>query len=79
MDLIARLKGMWRRHDERLLKAGLQARAAGVEGDQLSLAPGEDRMSEAGSLPIVGADRLGAVERGSLLSDDESGKQQGPE
>lgn len=79
MDLIARLKAMWRRHDERLLEAGLEARAAGVEGDKLSLAPGESRMSEGGSLPIVGADRLASVEHGSLLSDDEAAEHQEPE
>lgn len=78
MDLGARLKAKWRRHDERLLEAGLEARAAGVEGDNLSLAPGETRMSEDGSLPIVGADRLGAVEQGSLHSDDEAGGHQEP-
>jgi len=72
MNLMARLKAMWRRHDERLLEQGLEARAAGVDGDKLSLAPGESRMSEGGSLPIVGADRSGAVERGSLLSADEA-------
>jgi hypothetical protein len=63
---------MWRRHDERLLERGLEARAAGVEGDNLSLAPGESRMGESGSLPIVGADRSGAVEHGSLLGDDKT-------
>jgi len=78
MSLKARLKAMWRRHDERLLEQGLEARAAGVDGDKLSLAPGESRLSEGGSLPIVGADRSGAVEDGSLVSGDAAGKHAEP-
>jgi len=44
MDLVARLKRMWRRHDERLGEEALEARAAG--GDDLSLTPGLDRYVE---------------------------------
>jgi hypothetical protein len=50
MSLMARLRGMWRRHDERLLEEGLEARASGVEGDDLSLTPGLDREIESGFL-----------------------------
>ncbi len=46
MGLMARLKGMWRRHDERLVQEGLEARAAGPGGDDLSLTPGLDRSIE---------------------------------
>ncbi len=49
-----------------------------MEGDKLSLAPGESRMSEGGSLPIVAADRLAAVGHGSLLGDDEATEHQEP-
>ena len=45
---MARLRGMWCRHDERLLQEGLEARASGVEGDDLSLTPGLDREIENG-------------------------------
>jgi hypothetical protein len=39
MGFMARLKGMWRRHDERLVE-GMEERASGVEGDNLSVTPG---------------------------------------
>jgi hypothetical protein len=52
MDLIARLKAMWRRHDERLLDRSLEERATGVQGDNdASLYPGLDRVI------VQGADR----------------------
>jgi len=44
MNLIARLKGMWHRHDDRLEEEALEARASG--GDDLSLTPGLDRYIE---------------------------------
>jgi hypothetical protein len=72
MSLMARLKGMWRRHDERLVQEGLEARAAGVGGDQLSLSPGQGRVSEGGSLPLL-------LEHGPLLSDDEAAEDEEPE
>jgi hypothetical protein len=72
MGLMARLKGMWSRHDERLVQEGLEAQAAGVEGDNLSLAPGENRVSEGGALPLV-------IEHGPLLSDDEAAEDEKPE
>ena len=46
MDLIARLKGIWRRHDERLVEEGMETRAAGG-GKDLELTPGLDRQVEA--------------------------------
>jgi len=72
MGLVARLKGMWRRHDERLVAQGLEAQAAGATGDELSLAPGEGRMSEGGSLPI-------RIEQGPLLNDDPTVEHEEPE
>ncbi len=72
MGLMARLRRMWRRHDERLVEEGLDARAAGVEGDELSLEPGRGRISEGGSLPLV-------LEHGPLLSDDGGAEHEEPE
>jgi hypothetical protein len=72
MGLMARLKSMWRRHDERLVEEGLEARAAGVGGDKLSLAPGQGRVSEGGSLPLL-------LEHGPLLSDDEAAEDEAAE
>jgi len=40
MDLMARLKARWRRHDEKLLKEGLQGRAAGADDTSFSMQPG---------------------------------------
>lgn len=45
MDLMARIKRMWGRHDERLADEAVEARAAGVE-DDLSTQPGLDRVIE---------------------------------
>ena len=44
MGFMARFKDMWRRHDERLENEALEERAAGVEGDDLSVTPGLDRI-----------------------------------
>jgi hypothetical protein len=51
MSLIARLKSMWRRHDERLVEKGMEARAAGVNADALSVGPGVGYV-ESGALPF---------------------------
>lgn len=40
MDLMARLKARWRRHDEKLLKEGLEGRAVGADDTSLSMQPG---------------------------------------
>jgi hypothetical protein len=56
---------MWNRHEDRLVNEGLEAQAAGVEGDRLSLAPGRGRVSEGGTLPLV-------VEHGPHLNDDQA-------
>ena len=66
---MARLRDMWRRHDERLVEEGLEARAAGLEGDALSMAPGQGRISEGGSLPLL-------VEHGPLLTEDETDREE---
>jgi hypothetical protein len=41
MDLMSRIKQLWRRHDERLEEEGLRERAIG--GDEVFLTPGADR------------------------------------
>lgn len=62
---------MRRRQDERLLEAGLEARAAaGADGRRTFVVAGEGRMSE-GALPL-------AVEHGPLLSDDEAAEHEEP-
>jgi hypothetical protein len=50
MSLMARLKSMWRSHDERLLEEGLEARAAGADVLDLSLTPGRGRDIGSGGL-----------------------------
>ena len=45
MDLVARLKRMWRGHDEKLAEETLEAQSA-APGDDLELTPGLDREIE---------------------------------
>jgi hypothetical protein len=45
MNLIARLKGMWRGHDEKVAQETLEAQSAGT-GEDLELTPGLDRVIE---------------------------------
>jgi len=45
MNLIARLKRAWSRHDEKLQEEGIETQAA-AGGDDLSLTPGRDRQIE---------------------------------
>jgi len=72
MGLMARLKGRWRRHDERLVEEGLEARAAGVEGEDLSLVPGEDRFIESGLMPL-GLEHDEAFRRDEVAEEEEPG------
>jgi hypothetical protein len=48
MNLMARLKARWRRHDEKLLKEGIQGRAVGADDDpSFSMQPGLYRTIDA--------------------------------
>ena len=51
MDLIARLKGMWRGHDKKLAEETLEAQSAGGGGD-VELTPGAAGFSREGSLLV---------------------------